>query len=174
VDYTRNTTRAAIKALTAVIVPAVDTTDNSQAKEQVRLVTDFLNFVEQRVELVGDREEAQLRAAIDLADALDTTGLRTADGLQAARAAAAAKLTDRSGGSSARRRATADLEAATRLVIHEAAETDDERRKQVESAVIDATKKQIAADRAWLLPLGFDPAPQTLQPVAAALGVAED
>ena len=126
------------------------------------------------MDLVGDRTEAQLRAAIELADALDATGLPAAERLQAARAAAASRATGRSGGSNARRRATADLEAAIRLVIHEVAEAGDEQRRQIESAVIDATKRQVAADRAWLLPLGFDPAPQTLQPVEAALGIAED
>lgn len=172
-DYTQNTMGAAIKALTAVVIPAVDTTDHAQAKEQARLVADFLGFVEQRLHLVGDREEAQLRAAIALADALDTTGLQTAGPLRAARAAAEATSADRGGGSGARRRASADLDAAIRLVVLEAATTDDERCRQIEVAVIEATKQQIVADRAWLLPFGFDPAPATLPPVEATLGVTD-
>lgn len=173
-DYTRNTMRAAIAALDAVITPAVDSAGQAQAMEQVRLVTDYLRFAEQRMHLVGDREDTQLRAADELADRLggDAGGLAAAAQLESARRHAESALADRSCGSAVRRRATADLEAALRLVVLEAEKTADGRRRRVETAVLEATKRQIAADRSWLLPLGFDPAPETVPPVSVALGVA--
>jgi hypothetical protein len=174
VDYTQNTMLAAIKAMDAVIIPAVDSTGDSQAREQARLVTDFLKFAAQRISLIGDREAYQLRTAINLARQLaeDGQGLPSSSQLDSARQQAEAALADPGCSGAARRRATADLEAALRRIVLDSTDAPDDQRTRIGRAVIAAAKVQIAADRSWLLPLGFDPAPATLEPVETALGVA--
>lgn len=171
-DCTQNTMGAAIKAMQAIIIPAVASTGDSFAMEQAKLVTDFLAFAHQRLPLIGDREAHQLRAAIDLAGRLeaDGAGLPAAPRLAGAREQAEAVLTDPRSNGAVRRRTTAELEAVTRLVVLESADAPDDQRRRIGRTVLVATTVQIAADRAWLLPLGFDPAPDSLEPAESALG----
>lgn len=171
-DCTQNTMGAAIKAMQAVVLPAVASTGDSFATEQAKLVTDFLTFAHQRLPLIGDREAHQLRAAIDLAARLDAdgAGLPSAPQLAGARERAQTVLTDPRGSGAARRHATAELEAVIRLVVLESADAPDDQRRRIGRTVLAATTARIAADRAWLLPLGFDPVPDSLEPVETSLG----
>src|SRR6478735_906733 len=71
-DYTTNTAIAAVKALTEVVTPVVDASGDAQAIEQVRLVTDFVRFVEGRAHWIGDRQRGQLREQVALGNEIRT------------------------------------------------------------------------------------------------------
>lgn len=172
-DYTRNSLRATIKAIDDVVTPAVDSTEQAQAMEQIRLAADFLRFVERRIHLIGDRERHQLRGCADLARKLELEAERldSLKPLRTARQRAEHVISDPHSDSPVCRRATAELESAIRLVVRESADNASEQRRAVETAVLAATSKQIEADRAWLLPLQFDADPESVAPVHTALDI---
>ncbi|GAB3710567.1 hypothetical protein [Nocardiopsis oceani] len=168
-DYTRNTMRAAIKSLESVIIPAVEATAQAQAIEQARLVSDFLRFAEQRVHMIADRERHQLLHAVRLATTLEPLldGTDVQDQLSDARARAERLLTDPQRDCESVRRQTSELDAAIRLVTEGA--LSGESRLAVGRAILRASLEQSTVDRAWLLPLGFDPDPEALPDIAKEL-----
>lgn len=170
-DYTRNTMRAAIKSLDAVITPAVEASGESQAIEQVHLVTDFLRFAEQRIHLIADREAQQLRRAVDLATALDEplTGTAARDTLVSCRRDAERVTADPQRSSESVRRVAAALESAIHDATLAADDLDPQPRGEVQRAVLASAMAQARVDRAWLLPLGFDPDPGSLPDIEEAL-----
>lgn len=170
-DYTRNTMRAAIKSLEAVITPTVEGTGESQAIEQVHLVTDFLRFAEQRIHLIADREVQQLRRAVELATNLDEllTGTSARDQLMRCRHEAERVAGDPQRSSESVRRATAELESAIHDATLAADDLDPRKCTQVRRAILASAMDQANVDRAWLLPLGFDPDPDSLPDLRDAL-----
>ncbi|MGY0541512.1 hypothetical protein ACW14X_28620 [Nocardioides sp. YJ-D4] len=173
-DYTRNTMRAAIKSLEAVIAPTVEATGQAQAIQQLHLVVDFLKFAEQRIHLIADRERQQLLGAIALADTLSSLfdGAEEQDGLLREKAAAEKVAADPMREGESVRLRTAGLEASIRRCIVAADAMSDERRRAVEEAALEASQAQAATDRVWLLPFGFDPEPDSLLDIHEALAAA--
>lgn len=169
-DHTENTLRAAIKALTDVVAPAIRA-DDALAQEQLRLVTDYIRFIQQRLDHLAERHRFECTQYLALAQtvlplaASASTGVR--DGLAAAIAGAealpgAARLADH-------REATAALTGAIRRLVREAAGYKAEARAAIERAVLDGSAALIDFERAWYLPMGFDPAPREVPSVEAAL-----
>lgn len=160
-DVTENGLRAAVKALTDIVAPAINHSD-PLAIEQLRLVVDYLEFVRRRLDFLHDRDRFELEHNLGMARALDHLGApgsaRTSTLLQSAIQAGAKAQVRPEATSPALKSAAATLAAAVRELIREAADFDAPIRCQVERCVLDATDQRITFDRAWYLPLGFDPA----------------
>lgn len=172
-DHTENTLRAAIKALTDVVAPSIRA-DDALAQEQLRLVTDYLRFMAQRIDLLADRQAYEcaqyLALARRVAPFCAAASPQVREGLASAIAAAealpaGARLTER-------RTATTALAGAIRRLVREAARFDPDARGSIERAVLDGSTALINFERAWYLPMGFDPAPREVGTVEAALAAA--
>jgi hypothetical protein len=175
-DHTENTLRGVVKALTDVIGPAIDPSD-ALAKEQLRLVVDYLEFVRERLDALYGRERFELSHHLEMARTLHA--LEPACSPQA-REKLTAALRDgndvraRPGaGVPALKSATAALASAIRSLVREAATFDEPVRRRIERAVIDATEGRVKFDRAWYLPLGFEPAPSEVLPLSDLLAQTE-
>ncbi len=175
-DVTENGLRAAVKALTEIVAPSINRSD-PLAAEQLRLVVDYLEFVRQRLDFLHDRDRFELDHNLGMARALHGMGLPCSSATamlleNAIRGAADAQArTDLS--SPALKAAAAALAAATRELIREAAFFDEQLRCKVERCVLAATQERITFDRAWYLPLGFDPAPGEVPALAEILAKAQ-
>ena len=73
-DVTENGLRAAVKALTDIVAPAISHTD-PLANEQLRLVVDYLEFVRRRLDYLHDRDRFELDHNLAMARALDALGV---------------------------------------------------------------------------------------------------
>ena len=171
-DHTDNQLRAAIKALRDVIAPAVDSAD-SLATEQLRLVTDYLEFLRERVDLLQDRRDFELRHHLDLARSLTHAAAGIDDPalleLEASIERAADVEREHRPRAADVADATAAVAAATTAVLRAADGWDDTVRRQVEALVIESSDAWIEAERAWFLPFGFDPSPTDVLPLEEAL-----
>jgi len=165
-DHSDNALRAAIKALSEVVAPAVDPTD-SQAGQQLRLVIDSLDFLRQRLEYLHDRERFDVRHHLALARAVvedaDADGLRDA-------ISSAERVSRRPEARTVElRAATAALAAELRNVVRDVADADPAVRSRVERRILEGTRERIEADRAWHVSQGFDPDPGSALPIEVAL-----
>lgn len=171
-DVTDNGLRAAVKALIDVVAPSIDRAD-PLAQEQLRLVVDYLEFIRCRLDFLYDRDRFELGHDLALASALQRMhppcAASTALLLNAA--IEAGTLAESVVGTStvALKAASAALAAATRELIREAAAFATEVRSAIERQVIEASSERIRFERAWYLPLGFDPAPGDVPSLAAVL-----
>jgi hypothetical protein len=171
-DHAENTLRAAVKGLTDVVAPAVDPAD-AQARDQLRLIIAGLDFLLARLNLLSDRERFELDHNLALARALvaDGTSGSAAESarLDGAIATGAEVADDSHPAGAALRSASAALAAAVRDFVRRAAHADAATRDRVERRVIAATREWAAVDRAWYLPLGFDPEPDAVAAVDVVL-----
>jgi len=160
-DVTENGLRAAVKALTDIVAPAISHTD-PLANEQLRLVVDYLEFVRRRLDFLHDRDRFELDHNLAMARALDALGVlgsgTTMALLKSAMQDGEHAQTFPAASSPALKSAAAALAAAVRELIRESAGFDAKIRLGIERCVMDATDERITFDRAWYLPLGFDPA----------------
>lgn len=160
-DVTENGLRAAVKALTDIVAPALKHTD-PLAIEQLRLVVDYLEFVRRRLDFLYDRDRFELDHNLRMARALEGLGApgsaRTTTLLKSAIQGGAKAQLRPDASSPSLKSDAATLAAAIRELIREAAGFDAPIRRRVERCVLDATDERITFDRAWYLPLGFDPA----------------
>ena len=171
-DHTENTLRAVSKALTDVVAPAVDPKD-PLANEQLRLVIDYVNFMRQRLDRLGDRERFELTQHVQMAAALTgLTGLASAsvrNNLDTSLAEGRAALTLPGAPISRLRPASASLAGAIRQLIREAATFQADARRRIERCVVEASASQIMFERSWYLPLGFEPAAGEVPPLSDIL-----
>src|SRR4051812_7816939 len=114
-DYTDNALLASIKALNEVVMPAVDPAD-PLAREQLRLVTGFLEFLRVRVAHLHERRRFEFQHQLALGRRLmpdAAVSAEVAARLSAAIVHAEAVEADRKESVDALREATAELAAAT-------------------------------------------------------------
>ncbi len=164
-DYTTNTAIASVKALTEVITPVVDAGGDAQAIEQVRLVTDFVRFIQDRVDWIGDRTRRQLREQVALGREIrtDTSSLPSSEAFESALDAAARVSEDAAVTGEQQRQVTEELASAISRAVRESDVLDDAARSRIGRAVVAASLRRADVDRAWLLPLGFDPEPSSVR-----------
>ena len=171
-DVTDNGLRAAVKALTDVVAPSIDRGD-PLAQEQLRLVVDYLEFVRCRLDFLYDRDRFELGHELALASALQRLhppcSAPTAALLHAAIEAGGLAASAVGTSTVALKAAAAALAAAVRELIREAATFATEARSAIERQVIEASGERILFERAWYLPLGFDPAPGEVPALAVLL-----
>jgi hypothetical protein len=171
-DVTENGLRSAVKALVDVVAPSVAATD-PLANEQLRLVVEYLQFVRGRLDHLYDRDRFELdhhlamaRALADLAPPLSPTTAGLLDRTLQAGAQSLARV----GASTVElKAASAGLAAAVREIVREAASFNPDLRLRVERCVLDGSDRRITFERAWYLPLGFDPAPGEVAPLSEVL-----
>lgn len=171
-DHTRNTLGAATKALTDVIAPSVDAAD-PLAREQLKLVVAYLEFVRDRIDLMHDRARFELGHAIDMASAVSRHRSALPDGLVeqlTRRADEGVALLARADAATTELVASrAELDAHLRDAVRVAGAADDPAAREVERAVLDLSGERIGMERAWYLPLGLDPRPAEVRPVETVL-----
>jgi hypothetical protein len=174
-DHTSNTLRAISKALTDVIAPAVDPKD-PLANEQLRLVIDYVGFMRQRLDHLGERELFELHEQEQMASALvgimGGAAAATQKSLETSLAEGRAVLALPGAIAAHHRNATANLAGAIRQLVREAANFPVEARRAIESRVVEASTAQIMFERAWYLPLGFEPAAGEVPSLAELLAKA--
>lgn len=162
-DQTDTGLRAVTKALTDVIGPALDPKD-PLAREQLKLAVDYVEFVRARFSLIHGRERFDLRHYVRMAEAFGRAGAPAQDAAVRALAATlgetAPLLDDPDATTQAIRTAAMELAAAIAATVQAAPSFDREVRRRIERAVLEATDERIAMERAWYLPMGFDPAPR--------------
>lgn len=171
-DVTENGLRAAVKALTDVVAPAISKSD-PLAAEQLRLVVDYLEFVRSRLDVLYDRDRFELGHNLSMARGLKAfnapASAATASLLESAIQDGAAVLEQTGASSPVLKAASATLAAAVRELVREAPSFDEDVRRKLERHVIEASDERITFERAWYLPLGFEPAPHEVPPLAAIL-----
>jgi len=176
IDATDTTLRASIKALREVVAPALDP-DAAQASEQLALVVDALDFLRARVALLEERERFLLEHDLALARAVRAPAAACTPACAAALDDAIARGEDALQRAAARRAEVAEagaaVAAALRELIRDAATADPAARDAIERETVRAARATITADRAWYLPLGFDPDPGSVPPIEAALAAPE-
>ncbi|CAN5770247.1 hypothetical protein BH09PSE5_BH09PSE5_08770 [soil metagenome] len=164
-DHTDVGLRAAIRALTDVVAPAVDA-GHAQARDQLRLVEDYLGFVLERYELIHERHRFELRHHLEMAQAVHAA-LGDAANAQLVAAIDQGREANRAVGASASTMTAAGAELAAQVAqaVREAMALPVETRRAVELCVLHASHQRIAFERAWYLPLRLDPDPQDVRPL---------
>jgi len=172
-DHTDNGLGAAIKALTEVVAPAL-ASDNPVAREQLKLVVQFLEFHRERLPNALDRDRFELRQSLALAERLfDLSAPCLADESERLGTAIVhgRELDDANWvRASQARRVTAALETACSAAVRGAAELEPNLRRPIERAVVEAASGFLEGERAWFAPQGFEPDPAALPALEDALG----
>lgn len=169
-DYTENDLRAAAKALTDVVAPALDPND-PLAREQLRLVVDYIEFLRARLDLIPARERFELDHHARMGRALVAAGGAGPEPLLAAVERGEAVHADPGATPAQRREATADIAEAIRDLVRSGAGGDPELARAYDRIILDAGDERIALERSWFRPFGFDPAPGELRPLQELLGL---
>ncbi len=171
-DVTENDLRAAVKALTDVIAPAISKSD-PLALEQLRLVTESLEFIRSRLDDAYARDYFDLNHHLEMAGLLKAMALPLTESSQALlnRTVDLGDAVSHTPGAPSRdiRTATAGLAAAARLIVREASTMPADYRDKVERCVLSASRSRIEVDRAWFQPMGFDPEPGDQSPLSDVL-----
>jgi hypothetical protein len=171
-DHTDNALRAAIKALDEVVAPAVDAS-NPLAREQLRLVSRYIAFLRERNHYQADRERFELRHYWALARSLRPHALGCpipgAGAFDRAIDAAETLLDNADARAADLRVAIDSLTTAISMLARSSAAFDADSRREVEAAIVDASKSLFDVQRAFYLPMGFEPVPDLVPPLAQAL-----
>lgn len=173
IDHTDDGLRAAIKALDEVVAPAIDTA-NPLAVEQLRLVSRFLGFLRTRMPYEHARARHELQHYFGLAGTLmplapNDAPVRSRDLLGAAIRAAGPLLDDPAAGAQQIQGAITSLSCAASTLVREVAHAPAAVREPIERAVIRAAQALLDAQRAWFLPMGFEPDPRCVPGIDDAL-----
>ena len=172
-DHTNVGLRAAVRALTDVVSPAVDPND-ARAKEQLRLAIDYIEFVLERLDYFHDRELFDLRHHLEMAEAVqEIVGPLALPGQAALTAAielGVQATPERSIPVRLVKDATAALAGAIAAVVREAPGFDSAIRINIEQCILRLSKARFAFERSWYLPLGLDPDPGEVLPLPDVVG----
>lgn len=156
--------RTMIRALTEVIVPAVDAQD-SLAREQAQLLLGHLHALLQQHRHEADIDRVERRTldklAHDLAEA-------SAGGEATARATTRLRAQPPD-------TATADIAHAVEALLIASGEDGSESFQRTSAAlVLKHARESAVRGRAWFKPMGFDPVPDTLPAIATLLEQPEE
>lgn len=164
--------RAAIKALKDTVAPAVDPA-NPLANEQLRMVSAFLSMLAEQLPHRSMRIRCDLQSALALADAVlphvQGSSIESVAALEAARTLARRVLAADDVAESEVEHAAGRVNAALSATVRALNECDATTRERVERAVVLHSKTWLDVQRAWFLPLGFDPNARTVPPIVTAL-----
>ncbi|WP_433503049.1 hypothetical protein ACQP04_25280 [Pseudonocardia halophobica] len=171
-DHSMTGLAAARKALTDAVAPAVDPAD-PLAVQQLGLVVDFLDFLAARLPHLHTRARLELveahrlgrAAARDVAEVDRELSAALADAV----VDAALALSDAATPTGGLESATAGVHAALRDAVRASAQAAAGPRRRLARLVLDDSAAAAARHRAWYLPLGFDPYPSEVEPLAEVL-----
>jgi len=172
-DHTDDGLAAAIKALDEVVAPAIDA-GNPLAVEQLRLVSRFLGFLRTRMPQEHARAHHELRHYLALAGDLVPLAPECASPPVRQRlieaVAAATPIADDPLATAQQLQGGIDtLSASISTLVRHVAAAPDAVRLPVERAVVRASRSLLDAQRAWFLPMGFEPDPARVPALADAL-----
>ena len=154
--------RSAIKSLTDVVLPAVDP-KNGPALEQLQITIGMLTLVAERIPLEYEYDCDELKRLLEFARQLgavvtDTPEsfrdcVKTADAVLSRAQTTPTELLD----------AIRALRKNTSQVVGDAyARKDGGTRQRISSLVLAHAEQQLTRERAWLLPQGWEAAPEKL------------
>jgi hypothetical protein len=170
-NHADNDFRAAAKALMDVVAPAIDP-QNPLARQQLKLVVDWLDFYRSRLPYNQDRERLELEVQLETARAIARAAPDTA--VAALRAAIDAAATVRAG-LGARpvevRAVTVQLEDEISAIVRLSPGFDEPTRRSIERIVVRDAKALLDAQRAWFLPQSIEPDPGAIPPLEVALRI---
>ncbi len=170
-NHADNDFRAAAKALLDVVAPAIDP-QNPLARQQLKLVVDWLDFYRSRLPYNQDRERLELAVQLETARAIANAAPEAGSALLRAAIEAAAPVHAGLGPRLVEVRAvTARLEDEISAVVRRSAEFDEAARRSIERIVVRDAKTLLDAQRAWFLPQGIEPDPDALPPLEVALRI---
>lgn len=166
-DHTENSLRAVVSTLRTVVAPAVDAGD-ALAQQQLGLSVLYLEFLASRLAYLPDRDRLEVEQNARLADAVSAAaGADAAPGL----VGAAARARDLLVAPRASRHELQQAAAGVAARVSELVESDlpDDVRRAVEAAVVAGSVERVEFERAWYAPMGFDPDPASVRPLAERL-----
>ena len=173
-NHADNDFRAAAKSLLDVVAPAIDLA-NPLARQQLKLVVDWLDFYRSRLPYNQDRERLELEVQLETARAIAAVAPTVAaDSTDALRAAidAATPVHSHLGPRPVQVRAvTAALEDAISAVVRESISFDATTQTAIERIVVRDARHLLDAQRAWFLPQGIEPDPDALPSLDVALRI---
>ncbi len=177
-DHTDNGLRAAIKALDEVVAPAIDAS-NPLATEQLRLVSRYLGFLRERLHYQSDRERYELWHYTALAQSILTQMqpstqtqsplAQIQQRLALAVVAAVPLCEDTSVALVKIRAALGPLTSAISALVRSVTNAQPSLRTPIERLVLDASKRLLDVQRAFYLPIGFEPDPSLVPTMDSAL-----
>ena len=176
-DHTDNALIAAIKALDEVVAPAIDTS-NPLALEQLKLVSRLLGFLRQRLPYQSQRDRFELHHYLALARALsplvvDASLVSQAQRLNQSIDDAATAIEGGDVSTAQVRDAIDHLTTAISVLVRSVGGADPALRDRIERKVVSASASLFDVQRAWYLPMGFEPDPQRVPTVQAALAAGQ-
>lgn len=167
VDHSENALRAVVKSLRDVIGPAVDPQD-PLAQQELALSIGYLVFLRDRLPEMHTRARFELMQILRTAQAvrehrLDDVVLSKliADSLRI--------LADPSVSTASLQSLTADVSAQVASIVR----AGGTKGREVELEVVECSAERIGFERAWHLPMGFDPDPASAPTIAAAVAAVE-
>jgi hypothetical protein len=174
-DHMDNGLIASIKALDDVVAKSIDAS-NPLAREQLMLVSRYLGFVRQRAPFQFERDRFELEHYIALGKALARfSAIGLADGAPSVASAVRSGQTvlEQVRPTTAQVRAAIDaLTTAISVLVRCVANADPDLRRSVERTVTAASGRLFDLQRAWYLPMGFEPDPNLVPTLEQALAAA--
>ena len=168
-NHADNDFRAAAKALMDVVAPAIDP-HNPLARQQLKLVVDWLDFYRSRLPHEQDRERLELEVQLDTARALARVAPPPVTAALHAAIDAAATVRAALGPRPVEIRAvTARLEDEISAVVRRSTGFDADARRTIERTVVRDAKHLLDAQRAWFLPQSIEPDPDAIPSLGVAL-----
>ncbi|MEJ8851237.1 hypothetical protein [Variovorax rhizosphaerae] len=171
-DHTHVGLRAAVRALTDVVAPVVDP-KHAQARDQLRLTVEYLEFVLQRLDHLHERDLFELRHHMDLARQVMAVIPASIMARSVAPGTALEHgervLAEGNASPPTLRNATEGLAAAVAEAVRAAPQMSASTRRNIETCVLRASKTRISFERSWYLPLGLDADSHEVLPLSEAL-----
>ncbi|MGJ7506511.1 hypothetical protein [Variovorax sp. GT1P44] len=174
-DRTLNGLRGCMSSLDMTIGPCVAQASDTLAREQVALMTKYLDFVSKRVNLIGDRVRFELRLYLAMgsgaAEAMQRLGsgapelTRLCGQATALLASAEARQVQLEAVSSA-------LRTELSRIVRGLPEGHPGLRKEVEGIVVACSRPIIGFQRAWFAPQAWESSPDLLPDVEVLLASA--
>lgn len=159
-DYSDNSFRAAAKALTDVVAPALDKS-NPLAVEQLRLVVQFLEFFAAQRTLLPRYQRAELAWYVETAAALAAETGESDPHLSGEFRHALEKARALPDGADLEEvaAATSTLASLMSRAVEADGTTKDGSRSRTERLIVERSGRLLDLKRAWFLPYGFESAP---------------
>jgi len=171
-DHTSVGLRAVVRSLTDVVTPAIDP-GASLAMEQLRLSIDYIEFVMGRIDYLHARDQFELRHHLEMARNVQmivaSVAMEEVATLVTSIERGVAVSADSSASAQQMKLASSQLASAISRVVKKAPELEDTARFAIERSVVRSGQAQIAFERSWYLPLGFDPDPANVRPLSEVI-----
>ena len=170
-NHADNDFRAAAKALLDVVAPAIDA-QNPLARQQLKLVVDWLDFYRSRLPYNQDRERLELEVQLGTARAVASAAPEAEIATLRVAIDAAATVHAGLGPRPVEVRAvTARLEDEISALVRRSPGFAEPVRRSIERIVVHDARTLLDAQRAWFLPQGIEPDPGAIPSLEVALRI---